>query len=250
MSALETKLLRDVKRAIFEFGMIEPWEILLIWVSWGKDSMLLWYLLSELRKTMKDKFEMRAVYIFKEFLIDCDIGFEEKRKFYEETLGIPLEKVNLKLPEDSELNNGVGQNCQWCAYSRRIAFMKLCQQFKATKIVLGHHMDDIVTTTFMNMVQGRNLKMMAPVNRMNAMKVAFIRPMAYLRESDIQRLVDQKWIPYSPCSCPVGNTTMRNKMKYELWDMEKRIPWLIDNTYWALHKDFVAKYKDKNYYID
>lgn len=111
-------------------------------------------------------------------------------------------------------------------------------------------MDDIVTTTFMNMVQGRNLKIMPPVNRMYKMKVAFIRPMAYLRESDVQKLVDQKGIPYSPCSCPVGDTTMRNKMKYELWDMEKKIPGLIENSYWALHKDFIAKYKDKDYYID
>lgn len=212
--------------------------------------MLLGYLLSEVRKELKDKFEMRAVYIFKEFLIDCDIGFEDKRKYYEKTLWIPLEKVNLKLPEDSELNEWVWQNCQRCAYSRRIAFMKLCQEYKATKIVLGHHMDDIVTTTFMNMVQWRNLRMMPPINRMNAMNVAFIRPMAYLREHDIQRLVEQKQIPYSPCSCPVGNTTMRNKMKYELWETEKKIPGFIENSYWALHKDFVAKNKEKNWYID
>ncbi len=91
---------------------------------------------------------------------------------------------------------------------------------------------------------------MTPINRMYKMKVSFILPMAYLRESDVQKLVDQKGIPYSPCSCPVGDTTMRNKMKYELWDMEKRIPGLIENSYWALHKDFVAKYKDKDYYID
>jgi len=44
------------------------------------------------------------VYIFKEFLIDCDIRFEEKRKYYEDELGISLEKINLKLPEDSKLN--------------------------------------------------------------------------------------------------------------------------------------------------
>jgi len=35
---------------------------------------------------MKDKFEIKAVYIFKEFLIDCDIKFEEKRKYYEDEL--------------------------------------------------------------------------------------------------------------------------------------------------------------------
>jgi hypothetical protein len=38
-------------------------------------------------------------------LIDCDINFEEKRKYYEEELNIPLEKVFIKLPEDSKLND-------------------------------------------------------------------------------------------------------------------------------------------------
>jgi hypothetical protein len=43
-------------------------------------------MLSELRKTMKEKFEIRAVYMFKEFLVDCDINFEEKRKYFENEL--------------------------------------------------------------------------------------------------------------------------------------------------------------------
>jgi len=38
-------------------------------------------------------------------LIDCDINFEEKRKYFEDVLNIPLEKVNINLPEDSKLND-------------------------------------------------------------------------------------------------------------------------------------------------
>jgi hypothetical protein len=61
--------------------------------------------MNEIRKTIKEKFEIKAVYIFKEFLIDCDINFEEKRKYFEEELNIPLEKIDIKLPEDSKLND-------------------------------------------------------------------------------------------------------------------------------------------------
>jgi hypothetical protein len=40
-----------------------------------------------------------------------------------------LEKVDIKLPEDSKMNeNGLKQTCQWCAYARRISMMKLCQK--------------------------------------------------------------------------------------------------------------------------
>ena len=62
-------------------------------------------MLALLKKSMKENFEIRAVYIFKEFLIDCDIKFEEKRKYFEEELNIPLEKININLPKDSKLND-------------------------------------------------------------------------------------------------------------------------------------------------
>ena len=64
-------------------------------------------------------------------------------------------------------------------------------------------MDDIVVTTFMNMMQGRKLKIMPPVNKMRSGDITFIRPLAYVREKDIMRLVKNKEIPYSDCNCPV-----------------------------------------------
>jgi hypothetical protein len=62
-------------------------------------------MLSEVKKVLKVNFEIRAVYIFKDFLINCDIEFEEKRKFYEDELNIPLEKIVLSLPEDSKVKD-------------------------------------------------------------------------------------------------------------------------------------------------
>lgn len=107
MNKLEKNIIQKTKQAIYDFNMIQDGDRLLLGVSGGKDSMLLGYVLKELRRTMKQKFEMRAVYMFKEFLIDCDIQFEEKRKYYEEELGIPLEKVNIKLPENSAVNDEI-----------------------------------------------------------------------------------------------------------------------------------------------
>ena len=245
---LEQRLLRDTQRAIKDFDMIQDWDTIILGVSGWKDSMFLWYALSQLQKRMKNKFKVIWVYIFKEFLIDCDIRFEEKRKYYEDELGISLEKINLKLPEDSKLNEWLGQSCQWCACARRVAMMKLCQKHWATKIAFGHHMDDIVVTTFMNMTQGRKLKIMAPINQMRNWKITFIRPLAYTREKDILRFCNDNNVPYSPCNCPVWETTMRNKIKKEIvWPNEKIIKWYTENIFWALIKDFREKYEHKNY---
>ncbi|MDD3144885.1 MAG: tRNA 2-thiocytidine biosynthesis TtcA family protein [Candidatus Gracilibacteria bacterium] len=248
MTALEKKLLKNLRGALLDFEMIKPGETVLLGVSGGKDSMVLGYLLNEYRKQAKDKFEIRGIYIFKEFLIDCDINFEEKRKYFEEVLNIPLEKVNINLPEESKLNDGVGQSCQWCAYARRIAMFKLCQKYNATKIAFGHHMDDIVVTTMMNMIEGRKLKIMPPVNKMSKGDITFIRPMAYIREKDLVNFVKQKEIPYSSCNCPVGENTMRNKIKYNIiWENEKNFPKYTENMFWALIKDFREKYEKDGY---
>jgi hypothetical protein len=42
--------------------------------------------LNEYRKYAKEKFEIKAIYIFKTFLIDCDINFKEKQEYFENNL--------------------------------------------------------------------------------------------------------------------------------------------------------------------
>ena len=64
-------------------------------------------------------------------------------------------------------------------------------------------MDDIVVTTFMNMITARTHKIMPPKNKMRSGDITFIRPLSYVRERDIMKFVTAKNIPYSPCSCPV-----------------------------------------------
>jgi len=248
MSALENKLLKKLRQAIMDFDMIKGWETVILWVSGWKDSMVLWYLLSQYRRIIKDKFDIKAVYIFKDFLIDCDINFLEKQKYFEEELWIPLEKVVLCLPKESKLNEWLWQSCQWCAYARRIAMFKLCEKYKATKIIYGHHMDDIVVTSFMNMIQWRKLKVMPPKNKMSLWDITFIRPLAYIREKEILRFAQINNIPFSACNCPVWTDWMRNKIKYEIVrENEKIIPKFVENTFFALIKDFREKY-EKDWY--
>lgn len=248
MITFEKKLIKKLRQAINDFDMIKPWETVIIWVSWWKDSMVLWYLLNIYRKIIKDKFEIKAVYIFKDFLIDCDINFLEKQKFFQEELWISLEKVVLSLPKESKLNEWLWQSCQWCAYARRIAMFKLCEKYGATKIIYWHHMDDIVVTSFMNMIQWKKLKIMPPKNKMNLWDITFVRPLAYIREKEILKLALIKKIPFSACNCPIWSYWMRNKIKKEIiWKNEKIIPKYVENIFWALIKDFKEKY-EKDWY--
>ena len=242
--SLEKKLLKKLRTAIADFDMIQDWETVLLGVSGWKDSMVLGYLLSQYLKFSKAKFKIRAIYIFKDFLIDCDINFKEKQEYFEKKLNIPLEKITIKLPEDSKLKDWIGQSCQWCAYARRIAMFSLCKKYWATKIIYWHHLDDIVVTAFMNMIEWRKLKIMPIKNKMSVSNITFIRPMAYIREKEILRFAKLQEIPYSGCDCPVGTDWNRNKIKHDIiWKNEELIPKFTENIFWALCKDFREKYE-------
>lgn len=248
MNASEKKMIRKITRAIKDFWMINENETVLVWISGWKDSMVLGYLLAKYKNIIKEKFVIKLVYISKDFLWGDVIWFEEKRTFFKTNFDLELKKVEINLPDDSELKAWLWTNCQRCAYARRIALMKTCQNLWATKIVLGHHMDDIVVTTMINMIEWRKLKIMPPINKMKKWDITFIRPLAYLREKEILNFAKLKDIPFSDYKCPIWENTMRNKIKKQIIrENEKIFPKYTENIFWALLRDFKEKYEKIGY---
>lgn len=244
-------LLKKIKQAIYDFDMIENNETVVIAVSLWKDSMFLSYMLNEVRKTLKNKFNIIGVYLDNDLIIkNAWVNFDKKRLFFENNLNIPLKKIEIKLPSNSKLNDWIWKNCQRCSYARRVTLMKLCKEFKAKKIAFWHHMDDIVTTSFMNMISWRNLKIMPPINKMSSWDITFIRPLAYLKEKDIEKFVIDNNIPYTKAKCEVWENKMRNLIKKDvIWENEKIVKNFTENIFWSFLKEFKEKHKKNNYFI-
>jgi len=89
---------------------------------------------------------------------------------------------------------------------------------------------------------------MPPMNRMSGGDIAFIRPLAYVRESEVMRLVMARGIPFSGCNCPVGEDKTRNRIKRNLVrENEKLFPKFVENTFRAFIKDFREKYESTGF---
>jgi len=246
---LHQKIRKSIMKAITTFWMITENDKILLWISGWKDSMLLAKMLCELRDFSHLKFQLKWVYMYEKSLMKCRVDFSNMEKFFDE-IWLEVEYVEIKLPSWSKLKEWIWISCQRCSYARRISMFKLCEKRWFNKIALWHHMDDAVTTLFMNMIINRNYSLMPPINTMKKWDITIIRPLSFVREEDIMRLVKKENIPFSPCTCPIWEKSKRKEIKNLVKLMEANYPGCIESIYFANVKKFIEDYKDKNRVTD
>ena len=92
--------------------------------------------------------------------------------------------------------------CFMCARMRRGTLYSKAQSLGCNKIALGHHMDDVIETTFLAMFYGAQLQAMPPSLRsLNYPGMSLIRPLYYIREKDIIEWADRHGLSFLQCAC-------------------------------------------------
>lgn len=215
---LQKRLRSKVGKAIADFNMIEEGDVVMAAISGGKDSFAMLDILLSLKKSAPVNFEVIAVNLDQK-----QPGFPEHvLPNYFESLDIPyyiVDKdtysiVKEKVPEGKT-------TCGLCSRLRRGTLYSFAEKIGATKIALGHHMDDIVETLFLNMFFGAKLKAMPPKLRADDNRNIVIRPMSYCREKDLARFAEIREYPIIPCNlCGSQENLQRQNIKAMLntWD--------------------------------
>jgi tRNA 2-thiocytidine biosynthesis protein TtcA len=105
----------------------------------------------------------------------------------------------------------------------------------ATKIALGHHRDDILQTLLLNLFYGGKLKGMPPKLQSDDGKNVVIRPLAYVKETDLEKYAELREFPIIPCNlCGSQPNLKRAEMKALIREWDKRFPGRVDNMFNAL----------------
>jgi len=218
---LVKRLQRQVGTAIGDFNMISEGDCVMVCLSGGKDSYAMLDILLQLQKRAPINFRLVAVnldqkqpgfpeHVLPEYLDSLGV---EYKVVVEDTYSIVTDKI----PAGKT-------TCSLCSRLRRGILYRTAIELGATKIALGHHMDDMVETLFLNMFHGARLKSMPPKLVSDDKKNIVIRPLAYCRETDLQAFSELRQFPIIPCNlCGSQENLQRKKIKAMLsqWDREQ-----------------------------
>ena len=241
-------------RACKTYQLINDGDHIAVCISGGKDSMLMAKLFQEIQRHKKVNFELT-------FLV-MDPGYnKENRELLEsnaKALGIPVSIF------ESDIFDAVDtiekSPCYICARMRRGYLYSKAKELGCNKIALGHHYDDVIETILMGMLHGGQIQTMMPKLRStNFAGMELIRPMYFIRESDICAWRDYNDLHFLQCACHFTDTcttchedgttsSKRLETKKLIAQLKKDNPFIESNIFKSVENvnlDTVIAYKKK-----
>ncbi|MCL2070100.1 MAG: tRNA 2-thiocytidine biosynthesis TtcA family protein [Treponema sp.] len=195
-------------KTVMERKLIKEGDRILIAVSGGKDSTVLAWALAKIRRAVKMDYELAALHISSDFCHCC-----QKSALAEQLEGWGIPFLDLSVPIVGRLKEGRKMNCYWCSTQRRTELIRYALANNFNKIALGHHLDDIIETFFMNMTgQGRLLAMPIYLSY-RKYPLSLIRPLGCLEERQIIACAAEQNILKNTCTCPYGANSGRKDIR-------------------------------------
>lgn len=218
---LAVKIRKQITQALADFNMLQNNDRLLICVSGGKDSSILTILLEEIRKRAEIKFTFEALILDQKqpgFSVD---SFKNWMELEEIKLNV-LQRDTYSIVTD-KVKNGV--YCSLCSKLRRAILYDFAFDQKFSKMALGHHRDDVIETTLLNLFYTGQLSTMPAKLRSDDNRNTVIRPLVFVAEKDLIQLANEWNFPVIPCNlCGSQEGMKRQKMKKLIQQLEQDIP--------------------------
>lgn len=183
------------------YRLIEEGDRIAVCISGGKDSMLMAKLFQEIQRHRQCNFELT-------FLV-MDPGYNKENRALIESnakaLGIP---VTIFESDIFDAVDTIEKNpCYLCARMRRGYLYSKAKELGCNKIALGHHYDDVIETILMGMLYGGQMQTMMPkLHSIHFEGMELIRPLYFVRESDICSWRDYNDLHFLQCACHFTET--------------------------------------------
>lgn len=205
-------------KAIKEYELIEDGDRIAVAISGGKDSLLMAKLFQELYRNGNRNFELE--------FIAMDPGYHpDIRKLLEENCRYLEIPVHIYDADIFQVADKIAKDypCYMCARMRRGSLYGKAKELGCNKLALGHHFNDVIETTMLNILCAGNFKTMLPKLRAkNFEGLELIRPLYLIEEKYIQRFIQNAGIWPLNCACMVAAKRIGNK-RYEVKDLIEKL---------------------------
>jgi tRNA 2-thiocytidine biosynthesis protein TtcA len=195
-------------KAVMERRLITKGDRILIAASGGKDSSVMAWALSALRPALKFDYTLEALHIINDFDDACK---KPRLAARFEQWDIPFSE--LFVPTIGRLKDGHKMNCYWCSTQRRTELIRYAIEKGYNKIALGHHLDDIIETFFMNLTGEGTLSAMPMYLAYRKYPLTLIRPLGYLEERQIIACAEEQGLLSTASVCPYGLHSRRRDIR-------------------------------------
>jgi tRNA 2-thiocytidine biosynthesis protein TtcA len=222
-SPLETRLAKKVTKAIVEHKLIDDGDRIMVGLSGGKDSWALLQILDVLRQRAPISFSLVAVTV--------DSGYDGYRH---DLISKTCEQRGWEYRIEHTEIGGVIEDllapsatpCSLCARLRRGVLYRLAKEVGATKIALGHHLDDFIETLLLNLFFAGALKAMPARLVSDNGEHVVVRPLVYVTEADARAYAKAQALPIVGCCCPAcGDLGLqRQRVKRLIAELEVEHP--------------------------
>ena len=205
-------------KAIKDYKLVEEGDKIAVAISGGKDSLLMAKMFQELKRHGQVNFELEFIAMdpgyhpdIRQLLIDNCEYLEIPIKLFDANIFEVADEIASDYP------------CYMCARMRRGALYNKADELGCNKLALGHHFDDVIETTMLNLLCAGNFKTMLPkLNSTNFDGIQIIRPLYYIREESIIKFIQNSGIWPLNCACMVAAKKTGNK-RYEIKDLIKSL---------------------------
>ena len=228
---LPKSMFSRITRAVVEFELIDEGDKILIGISGGKDSLFLTYALALLRERFKKKFSLSALTINPMF--NDNFNVDAVTEFCRSLdIDHAVEVVDIA----SAIKTANKKPCFTCAYFRRAAMNRYANSIGANKVAYAHHLDDAVETFLMGILSSGQLNTFTPKTYLTRTEITVIRPLVYLRESEIAKFTRKNNFNIIKSPCPIDGTTNRQTVKELIRSLEKDFPNLFSHLSSSIRK--------------
>lgn len=210
-----------VRKACYDFSLLENSPSIAVALSGGKDSLTLLYMLSAIKGRGVDDFKLYAIHVSGAFSCGASISDNYLAGICE-SLDVPLSICHTEQERQT-------LECYSCARERRKLLFAEAKKLGCSTVAFGHHKDDHIQTFLMNLMHKGEVEGNLPKVKMHHYNTTIIRPLFYVEESEITEFAKMYQFARITCQCPVGQDSKRKRVKDHIEKMKEDFPHLKNN---------------------